>query len=84
MMMMMMMMFYGFCSTVVQSASDPCLLYDLNQPINVCAPQVENVRLLDRSAGQRKASVVTLYLSSTHTIFVEKNPETRKETWVRP
>uniref|UniRef100_A0A3Q2GDC1 MTMR6-9 GRAM domain-containing protein n=1 Tax=Cyprinodon variegatus TaxID=28743 RepID=A0A3Q2GDC1_CYPVA len=31
---------------------------------------------------QRKASVVTLYLSSTHTIFVENNPETRKETWV--
>ncbi|XP_006806637.1 myotubularin-related protein 7-like [Neolamprologus brichardi] len=43
---------------------------------------VENVRLLDRSSGQRKASVGTLYLSATHAIFVENNPETRKETWV--
>ncbi|MEQ2188665.1 hypothetical protein GOODEAATRI_017321, partial [Goodea atripinnis] len=42
---------------------------------------VENVRLLDRSSGQRKASVGTLYLSATHTIFIENNPETRKETW---
>ncbi|XP_015226930.1 PREDICTED: myotubularin-related protein 7-like [Cyprinodon variegatus] len=49
---------------------------------HIRTPKVENVRLLDRSAGQRKASVVTLYLSSTHTIFVENNPETRKETWV--
>lgn len=44
--------------------------------------QVENVRLLDRSSGQRKAGAGTLYLSATHTIFVENNPETRKETWV--
>lgn len=44
--------------------------------------KVENVRLLDRSSGQRKASFGTLYLSATHTIFVENNPETRKETWV--
>ncbi|MEQ2191506.1 hypothetical protein XENOCAPTIV_029692 [Xenoophorus captivus] len=43
---------------------------------------VENVRLLDRSSSQRKASVGTLYLSATHTIFIENNPETRKETWV--
>uniref|UniRef100_A0A673BC71 Myotubularin-related protein 7-like n=1 Tax=Sphaeramia orbicularis TaxID=375764 RepID=A0A673BC71_9TELE len=43
---------------------------------------VENVRFLDRSSGQRKASVGTLYLSATHTIFVENNPESRKETWV--
>ncbi|XP_038144132.1 myotubularin-related protein 7b [Cyprinodon tularosa] len=49
---------------------------------HIRTPKVENVRLLDRSAGQRKASAVTLYLSSTHTIFVENNPETRKETWV--
>ncbi|KAF3851770.1 hypothetical protein F7725_005125 [Dissostichus mawsoni] len=42
---------------------------------------VENVRLLDRSSGQRKASIGTLYLSATHTIFVENNPETRKESW---
>lgn len=40
------------------------------------------MRLLDRSSGQRKASTGTLYLSATHTIFVENNPETRKETWV--
>lgn len=40
------------------------------------------MRLLDRSSGQRKASAGTLYLSATHTIFVESNPETRKETWV--
>ncbi|XP_031168939.1 myotubularin-related protein 7b isoform X3 [Sander lucioperca] len=45
-------------------------------------PKVENVRLLDRSSGQRKASIGTLYLSATHTIFVENNPESRKETWV--
>lgn len=44
--------------------------------------QVEQVRLLDRAAGQRKASVGTLYLSATHTIFVENDPETRRETWV--
>ncbi|XP_078123143.1 myotubularin-related protein 7b isoform X3 [Sander vitreus] len=45
-------------------------------------PKVENVRFLDRSSGQRKASIGTLYLSATHTIFVESNPESRKETWV--
>ncbi|PWA29838.1 hypothetical protein CCH79_00019530 [Gambusia affinis] len=45
---------------------------------------VENVRLLERSSGQRTAAVGTLYLSATHTIFVENNPETRRETWVRP
>ncbi|CAL9701089.1 unnamed protein product [Knipowitschia caucasica] len=37
--------------------------------------------MLEQSAAQRKASVGTLYLSATHTIFVE-NPETRKETWI--
>ncbi|XP_061535899.1 myotubularin-related protein 7b isoform X2 [Phycodurus eques] len=45
-------------------------------------PKVENVRLLGRSKGQRKASVGTLYLSATHSMFIENNPETRKETWV--
>ncbi|XP_061686068.1 myotubularin-related protein 7b isoform X8 [Syngnathoides biaculeatus] len=45
-------------------------------------PKVENVHLLDRSKGQRKASVGTLYLSATHSMFIENNPETRKETWV--
>uniref|UniRef100_A0A3Q2V279 MTMR6-9 GRAM domain-containing protein n=1 Tax=Haplochromis burtoni TaxID=8153 RepID=A0A3Q2V279_HAPBU len=49
---------------------------------HIRTPKVENVRLLDRSSGQRKASVGTLYLSATHAIFVENNPETRKETWV--
>ncbi|XP_035515398.1 myotubularin-related protein 7-like [Morone saxatilis] len=50
---------------------------------HIRTPKVENVRLLDRSSGQRKASSGTLYLSATHTIFVENNPETRKETWER-
>uniref|UniRef100_A0A8C7WSY3 MTMR6-9 GRAM domain-containing protein n=1 Tax=Oryzias sinensis TaxID=183150 RepID=A0A8C7WSY3_9TELE len=45
-------------------------------------PKVEHVRLLDRSSGQRKARVGTLYLSATHTIFVENDPESRRETWV--
>ncbi|KAM4750737.1 myotubularin-related protein 7b isoform 3-T3 [Anableps anableps] len=49
---------------------------------HIRTPKVENVRLLERSSGQRKASVGTLYLSATHTIFVENNPETRRETWV--
>ncbi|XP_038570524.1 myotubularin-related protein 7-like isoform X1 [Micropterus salmoides] len=49
---------------------------------HIRTPKVENARLLDRSSGQRKASTGTLYLSATHTIFVENNPETRKETWV--
>uniref|UniRef100_A0A1A8QWB5 Myotubularin related protein 7b n=1 Tax=Nothobranchius rachovii TaxID=451742 RepID=A0A1A8QWB5_9TELE len=49
---------------------------------NIRTPKVENVRLLDRSSGQRKATIGTLYLSATHIIFVEDNPETRKETWV--
>ncbi|KAM6940679.1 myotubularin-related protein 7b [Xenentodon cancila] len=49
---------------------------------HIRTPKVENVRLLDRSSGQRKVSIGTLYLSATHTIFVENNPETRKETWV--
>ncbi|XP_061628087.1 myotubularin-related protein 7b isoform X5 [Phyllopteryx taeniolatus] len=44
-------------------------------------PKVENVHLLGRSKGQRKASVGTLYLSATHSMFIENNPETRKETW---
>ncbi|XP_023287168.1 myotubularin-related protein 7-like isoform X2 [Seriola lalandi dorsalis] len=49
---------------------------------HIRTPKVEHVRLLDRSSGQRKASIGTLYLSATHSIFVENNPETRKETWV--
>uniref|UniRef100_A0A8C1T410 Myotubularin related protein 7b n=1 Tax=Cyprinus carpio TaxID=7962 RepID=A0A8C1T410_CYPCA len=42
--------------------------------------QVENVHMIDRLTP-RKSTVGTLYLSSTHTIFVE-NSEARKETWV--
>ncbi|XP_072322060.1 phosphatidylinositol-3-phosphate phosphatase MTMR7-like, partial [Eucyclogobius newberryi] len=49
---------------------------------HIRTPKVEQVRLFDRSSGQRKAAVGTLYLSATHTIFVENNPETRKETWI--
>ncbi|XP_054882396.1 myotubularin-related protein 7-like [Poeciliopsis prolifica] len=49
---------------------------------HIRTPKVENVRLLERSSGQRSATLGTLYLSATHTIFVENNPETRRETWV--
>ncbi|KAJ3614936.1 hypothetical protein NHX12_018505, partial [Muraenolepis orangiensis] len=42
---------------------------------------VEKVRLLEHRAGQRKPTLGTLYLSATHTIFVENHPETRRETW---
>ncbi|XP_045078724.1 myotubularin-related protein 7b isoform X1 [Coregonus clupeaformis] len=48
---------------------------------HIRTPKVENVRLIDRTAP-RKATLGTLYLSATHTIFVENNPETRRETWV--
>ncbi|KAJ8416507.1 hypothetical protein AAFF_G00357950 [Aldrovandia affinis] len=44
-------------------------------------PKVENVRLIDR-VSSRKACVGTLYLTATHTIFVENVSEMRKETWV--
>ncbi|XP_030643738.1 myotubularin-related protein 7b [Chanos chanos] len=47
---------------------------------HIRTPKVENVRLIDR-ASPRKCSVGTLYLSSTHTIFVE-NSDARRETWV--
>ncbi|XP_028999161.1 myotubularin-related protein 7b isoform X1 [Betta splendens] len=49
---------------------------------HIRTPKVENVRLLERSSGQRRISTGTLYLSATHTIFVESNPDTRRETWV--
>ncbi|XP_051939739.1 myotubularin-related protein 7b isoform X3 [Hippocampus zosterae] len=49
---------------------------------HIRTPKVENVRLLDRSKGQRKASVGTFYLSATHSMFIENNTETRKETWL--
>ncbi|CAB1327167.1 unnamed protein product [Coregonus sp. 'balchen'] len=50
---------------------------------HIRTPKVENVRLIDRMAP-RKATLGTLYLSATHTIFVENNPETRRETWRPP
>lgn len=56
--------------------------YSVSDILCMWSCKVENVRLLDRSSGQRKATIGTLYLSATHTIFVENNPETRKETWV--
>ncbi|XP_031415476.1 myotubularin-related protein 7b isoform X2 [Clupea harengus] len=47
---------------------------------HIRTPKVENVRLIDR-VTPRKSAPGTLYLSSTHSIFVE-NTEARKETWV--
>ncbi|KAJ8271719.1 hypothetical protein COCON_G00105780 [Conger conger] len=48
---------------------------------HIRTPKVENVRLIDR-ASPRKVCIGTLYLTGTHTIFVENTPETRKETWI--
>ncbi|KAJ8281305.1 hypothetical protein GJAV_G00066010 [Gymnothorax javanicus] len=48
---------------------------------HIRTPKVENVRLIDR-ASPRKVCIGTLYLTGTHTIFVENAPETRKETWI--
>lgn len=44
-------------------------------------PKVEHVKLLDR-VSPRKRSVGTLYLTATHTIFVESEDGVRNETWV--
>ncbi|KAF7648385.1 hypothetical protein LDENG_00157820 [Lucifuga dentata] len=44
-------------------------------------PKVENVRLLDR-VSPRRSTVGTLYLTATHTIFVENEDGSRNETWV--
>uniref|UniRef100_A0A3P8ZU59 Myotubularin related protein 7a n=1 Tax=Esox lucius TaxID=8010 RepID=A0A3P8ZU59_ESOLU len=43
--------------------------------------KVENVRLID-TVTSRRASVGTLYLTATHTIFVENETEILTETWV--
>uniref|UniRef100_A0A8C5C3R3 Myotubularin related protein 7b n=1 Tax=Gadus morhua TaxID=8049 RepID=A0A8C5C3R3_GADMO len=59
-----------------------CLCLCVSVCVCVCVCQVEQVRLLQRRAGQRKPLLGTLYLSATHTIFVENHPETRRETWV--
>ncbi|KAK2865522.1 hypothetical protein Q7C36_001578 [Tachysurus vachellii] len=47
---------------------------------HIRTPKVENVRLIDRWIP-RRSMVGTLYLSSTHTIFVE-NSDAHKETWL--
>ncbi|XP_047441806.1 myotubularin-related protein 7a [Mugil cephalus] len=44
-------------------------------------PKVENVRLLDRVSPKR-SRVGTLYLTATHSIFVENEAGVRNETWV--
>uniref|UniRef100_A0AAQ4REC3 Myotubularin related protein 7a n=1 Tax=Gasterosteus aculeatus aculeatus TaxID=481459 RepID=A0AAQ4REC3_GASAC len=44
-------------------------------------PKVEKVRLLDR-VSPRRSRVGTLYLTATHTIFVENEAAVRSETWV--
>ncbi|KAM4555843.1 myotubularin-related protein 7a [Odontesthes bonariensis] len=44
-------------------------------------PKVENVRLLDR-VSPRRSRVGTLYLTATHSIFVENEGGERNETWV--
>uniref|UniRef100_A0AAV2ML69 Myotubularin phosphatase domain-containing protein n=1 Tax=Knipowitschia caucasica TaxID=637954 RepID=A0AAV2ML69_KNICA len=44
-------------------------------------PKVEQVKLLDQVAP-RKSRVGTLYLTATHTIFVESEDGQRHETWV--
>lgn len=43
--------------------------------------QIENVRLLDR-VSSRRSRVGILYLTATHTIFVETEAGARSETWV--
>uniref|UniRef100_A0A7N6BLF8 Phosphatidylinositol-3-phosphate phosphatase n=1 Tax=Anabas testudineus TaxID=64144 RepID=A0A7N6BLF8_ANATE len=44
-------------------------------------PKIDNVRLLDR-VSPRRSRVGTLYLTATHTIFVESDAGVRNETWV--
>nr|XP_020485345.1 LOW QUALITY PROTEIN: myotubularin-related protein 7-like [Labrus bergylta] len=44
-------------------------------------PKVDNVRLLDR-VSPRRSKLGTLYLTATHTIFVESEAGVRNETWV--
>ncbi|XP_067454795.1 myotubularin-related protein 7a [Thunnus thynnus] len=44
-------------------------------------PKVENVKLLDR-VSPRRSRVGILYLTATHTIFVENEAGVRNETWV--
>ncbi|XP_048851808.1 myotubularin-related protein 7b isoform X1 [Brienomyrus brachyistius] len=48
---------------------------------HIRTPKVENVSLIDR-ASARKPCVGTLYLTATHSIFVEHDAERHRETWV--
>ena len=43
--------------------------------------QAENVRLVNR-LSPRRSCVGTLYLTATHTIYVENETQARSETWV--
>ncbi|CAL8306375.1 unnamed protein product [Arctogadus glacialis] len=44
-------------------------------------PKAENVRLLNR-LSPRRSCVGTLYLTATHSIYVESETQVRSETWV--
>ncbi|XP_039205331.1 myotubularin-related protein 7 isoform X2 [Crotalus tigris] len=44
-------------------------------------PKVENVRFIDGISSKRTV-LGTLYLTATHVIFVENEPDNRKETWI--
>lgn len=50
-------------------------------PFLIISPQVENVKLLDR-VSPRRSRIGTLYLTATHSIFVESLAPQRRETWV--
>ncbi|XP_013879589.1 myotubularin-related protein 7a [Austrofundulus limnaeus] len=45
-------------------------------------PKVENVKLLDKVSPRRRSRVGVLYLTATHSIFVESEVGGRNETWV--
>ncbi|XP_017275287.1 myotubularin-related protein 7a [Kryptolebias marmoratus] len=45
-------------------------------------PKVENVKLLDKVTPRRRSRVGVLYLTATHSIFVESEAGGRNETWV--
>ncbi|KAA8588535.1 hypothetical protein FQN60_009880 [Etheostoma spectabile] len=70
--------------------SPPCLRFSERRKLRLISrllmehirlPKVENVRLLDR-VSPRRSRVGTLYLTATHTIFVDNNTGVRNETWV--
>uniref|UniRef100_A0A8C9WFL3 Myotubularin related protein 8 n=1 Tax=Scleropages formosus TaxID=113540 RepID=A0A8C9WFL3_SCLFO len=47
----------------------------------ITTPKVEQVKLLDRYTS-KKPTFGTLYLTTTHLIYVENSSDTRKETWI--